>query len=247
MIMEDDVDWDVMIKSQMTELARGTRFLQNVTMPTLSPYGDDWNIISTGHCGVNNRIDRDRNYWVVNEDPTVITPAQREWSRKPNLSLDTLAGEHTRLVFNPYKFTCLTSYALSIQGAAQILYDQSILPHAKPIDLALSDMCKREDYGINTCISAYPMITGRHRPAGDLSRDSDRTTIASGVRKVALTDYLVFPVRVNIEALLKSKATVKAQNQEHALVKEIDFKTLKLPSGQGFSIRMDDFTKVAAV
>lgn len=243
MIMEDDVDWDVMIKSQMIEFAHGTRYLQNVTSPTLSPYGDDWSIISTGHCGLWNRIGEDQKYWVVDDDPTVVVPDQRKWSRRPNLTPAAISGNRTRLVFNPYQMSCLASYAVSIKGAARILYDQSILPHAKGIDSGLGGMCKGAEYGRNTCIGVYPMITGVHRPAGDASRDSDRKKLSSGYRKTAISDNLVYPVRLNLDNLLKGSTIVKAQNQEYALLKEVDYTELRLPSGKGFVIAPDEYVK----
>ena len=44
LIMEDDADWDVLLKPQLVEFAHGTRYLQGVKVQTTqSPYGDDWN------------------------------------------------------------------------------------------------------------------------------------------------------------------------------------------------------------
>ncbi|KAF5854720.1 hypothetical protein ETB97_000469, partial [Aspergillus alliaceus] len=40
LIFEDDADWDVSLKSQLVEFARGARALQNTTTVPVSPYGD---------------------------------------------------------------------------------------------------------------------------------------------------------------------------------------------------------------
>ncbi len=72
MIWEDDVDWDVMVKTQMTEFARGTRHLQDAVAPMESPYGDGWDILTVGHCGLANDVSEDQRYWVIENDPTAI-------------------------------------------------------------------------------------------------------------------------------------------------------------------------------
>lgn len=242
MIMEDDVDWDVMIKAQMTEFARGTRHLQKTTGQAHSPYGDGWDILSMGHCGLWNKVGEDQEYWTTKDDPTVVIPSQRQWWRKPNLSPEPLSGNYTRLVFSPYKLACLASYAVSLPGAARILYDQAIQPNAQGIDSGLSAMCKRQEYGFNSCLGAYPMITGVHRPAGDMTKESDRRKIEPGrIRKFAQSDNLVFPVRLNLGSLLRGITVVKAQFPEFALVKEIDTATFQLPRGVPAFIKRTDF------
>ena len=42
MVFEDDADWDVLIKKQMMEVARGTQYIQGVDTTSHSPYGDAW-------------------------------------------------------------------------------------------------------------------------------------------------------------------------------------------------------------
>ncbi|KAF2838870.1 glycosyltransferase family 25 protein [Patellaria atrata CBS 101060] len=244
MIMEDDVDWDVMIKAQMTEFARGTRYLQKSVSPTHSPYGDGWDILSTGHCGIWNKVREDQDYWVSENDPTVVVPIQREWWRKPNLTPPALAGDRSRVVMSPYQLSCLASYAVSLRGAARIIYDQAILPNAQGIDSGLGAICKRHEYGFNSCLAAYPMITGVHRPAGDMTRESDRKTLRTGrVREKAQSDNLMFPVRMNLGSLLLGDTVVKAQWPDHAMVQELDTRTYELPRGRGVFVRGDEYIK----
>jgi hypothetical protein len=232
MILEDDADWDVTIKAQMTEFARGTRYLQKSSGPTHSPYGDGWDILTTGHCGLENKVGKNQDYWVTKDDPTVVTPKQREWQRNPNLSPSALNGKYSRLVFSPHALACAASYAISLPGAARMLYDQAILPNAQGIDSSLSAFCRKQEYGHSSCLATYPMITGVHLPAGDMARDSDRRTIKPGrMRKVAQSDHLMFPVRLNLDVILRGDTLVKAQFPEFALVKEIDISTFQLPRG----------------
>lgn len=242
MVMEDDVDWDIMIKAQMTEVARGARYLQKAPHSAHSPYGDNWDLLVTGHCGVWNKVGEDQEYWVIKDDPTVIPPELRRWSRKPNLTPKAFSGNHTRVVFSPYHFTCTGSYAISLSGAARVLYDQAILPNARGIDMGLGGICKRHEYGFSTCLGTHPMITGIHHQAGNVAKDSDRKEIAAAPdRKVALSDNLVYPVRLNLENLLKGESMVKAQYPEHAMLKEIDISTLELPKGSLAFVKKGDY------
>ena len=244
MIMEDDVDWDIMIKAQMTEFARGTRYIQRASKTIHSPYGDGWDIISTGHCGLGNTISEDQDYWVTENDPTVIGLKEQTWSRKPNLTPAGISGDRTRLVFSANRFTCLASYAISLQGAARILYDQQILPNAVPIDLALANICRKSVYGFNSCLAAYPMITGTHQPAGDPTKQSDRKDMKPGAySKFAVSRGLVFPVRLNLGGLLKGETVFKAQNPEQSLLTEIDIQTLELPKGRPAFVRASEYIK----
>ena len=243
MIWEDDVDWDVMVKAQLTEFARGTRYLQHTVPPTHSPYGDGWDVLSVGHCGALNHLSNDQDYWVIHDDPTVIDVNHRFWGMgyRPNVSPPGLSGNRTRLVFSNARFYCLASYAVSLQGAAHILYDQAILPNAKGIDLGIGRMCARRLYGDNRCLTAYPMLFGVHKPAGNTSKESDRVARPGEVRKVAQSENLVYPVRPNVGSLLKGETIIKAQWPEQAMLKEIDTSKLELPTGGPLHVTMDEY------
>ncbi len=244
MVMEDDVDWDVMIKAQMTEVARGTRYLQRAPASAHSPYGDNWDLLVTGHCGMWNKVGEDQEYWVIKDDPTVIPPNQRGWWRKPNLTPPAFAGNHTRVLLSPYHFTCTGSYAISLSGAARALYDQAVLPNAKSIDTGLGAICKRHEYGFSTCLGTYPMITGIHHQAGNVAKESDRKEIAAAPdRKFASSDNLIYPVRLNLGNLLKGQTVVKAQIPENAMLQEIDISTLELPKGSPAFVKKNEYIK----
>ncbi|KAF2788668.1 glycosyltransferase family 25 protein, partial [Melanomma pulvis-pyrius CBS 109.77] len=175
LVLEDDVDWDVLLKGQMTEFARGTRFLQNATLPMHSPYGDNWDLMTLGHNGVNNKPNKDQQYWITKDDPTVMAPSQQMWGRKPDLSAPSLAGDRTRLVFEVSKMTATRAYAVSLRGAARLLYDQSMIPNAQAIDLAMAKLCRYDNnWGSAFCLGAYPMLFGRYMAIGPINKDSDR-------------------------------------------------------------------------
>jgi hypothetical protein len=103
LIFEDDADWDVNIKAQLVEFARGTRYiLEQETKSPVSPYGDGWDVLWLGNCGTKNREDKDQRYWVVHNDPTAIPQTLWQYARRqPNLTPPALNGTFTRVVYAP--------------------------------------------------------------------------------------------------------------------------------------------------
>lgn len=57
LIMEDDMDWDVRLKSQFIQFIHSARYIQSSSFPSSlaytssSPYGNNWDLIWLGHCG----------------------------------------------------------------------------------------------------------------------------------------------------------------------------------------------------
>lgn len=243
LILEDDADWDVTLKSQLVEFARGTSSLQESDGKTqqnnrenkvvLSPYGEDWDLLWVGHCGARNREDEDQNYYVIRDDPTAVPQDLWGWPRRqPNLTPAALQGENTRVVFTPVRGLCTFGYALSFRGAQRLLYHQSIAGFATASDRALQRACNDRFMGFN-CIAPYPPLIGTHRAAGLTSKDSDRvdtTRVAGGSREVAQTAMIVFSTRLNYQKLINSDGKVKSQWPNRTKLPEMDQKT-ELPRG----------------
>ncbi|ORX96857.1 hypothetical protein BCR34DRAFT_578395 [Clohesyomyces aquaticus] len=252
LIFEDDADWDVFLRAQLTDFARGTRYLTNATLPMLSPYGDDWDVLTIGHTGVDNKPGRDGSYWVTENDPTVIVESRRTWGRKPDLSVKALNGPHTRLVHTVRKMTGTASYAISMRGASRALYDQSMMPNAEPIDVALSNLCRQERWTKDFCIGSYPMLIGRYRAAGPRDKDSDRRAEANvaepgsehqshSERLEPESEFTVFPVSLNIKRLMMGEMVIPANVPEKDLLKEIDLRTFVLPEGKPVFVRTKEY------
>lgn len=59
LIMEDDVDWDVDLRSRQMELVvnnvRNFTGVRSDDLLTISPYGDAWDVLWLGHCGAEMR------------------------------------------------------------------------------------------------------------------------------------------------------------------------------------------------
>lgn len=247
LILEDDADWDVTIKSQLVEFARGTRFIQEPSGKNLrtagSPYGDDWDLLWVGHCGTRNRETEDQRYYIIRDDPTAVP--QHLWRyprRQPNFTPLSLAGKHSRAVFTPVRGLCTFGYALSLRGARRLLYHQSIAGHAAASDRALQRACNDRFMGFN-CIAPYPPLVGTHRAAGSTAKDSDRedtSNVRGGYREKGETGMIVFSARLNMERLMGPNNTVISQWPEKTMVEEMDH-TAELPKGVGVWVSKDQY------
>lgn len=113
LIMEDDVDLDVRIKSQMPEFAKGVRTISKVPLsqPQDSPYGDNWDVLWPGHCGEVAPEDDERLY-IIKNDETVASKAEQGW-----LIMLKDYPEGTRIVHRGVAPICVFAYAVSKRGA----------------------------------------------------------------------------------------------------------------------------------
>ena len=211
LIFEDDADWDVALKYQMVEFARGSRFLLNTPLrkQPKSPYGEGWDMLWLGHCGIlEQRSDPRR--WIITDDATV-TPSEFHNDNVDTPTLEPFGKEHTRMVFRSANGCCVAAYALSLSGARKTLNMMSLRAWDGPVDWGWNDLC-RDGITNFICIAPFPQLFGAHRPAGNQSRWSDIETIPGKdhVGK-AHSLYLVFPTRLNIEALLTGSTRFHSQ------------------------------------
>lgn len=225
LIMEDDMDWDVRLRSQLEEVAKGTReLLDPDSEDPHSPYGDNWDILWIGHCGEpfpefleENRdkpLDHPgmqymRHKYVIENDATVPPPEHTTGL------VDFHAHPHTRWVHITAAPICTFAYALSQQGARKVLFDLSVDRLAGAFDNALAGLCRRAvaavgeenvegDRGLDTkCVSVTPPVFFHHKPRGRVAGDSD---IQGGggdeVREKGTTENIVWSARNNIRNMI---------------------------------------------
>lgn len=155
--MESDADWDMRIHQSMESLAPGVRkiadfpFDKNINKVNAreQPYGDGWDLIWLGHCGMN-AVGNTRQYSF--DDPST-QPARFEfkiWDSFNNYQHPV----GTRAVFQVHAGVCSTGYAVSQAGARKLIKHFKEVDN--PIDLKLSNICK-EAYDM-MCVGVYPMI-----------------------------------------------------------------------------------------
>ncbi|KAK0644380.1 hypothetical protein B0T16DRAFT_378419 [Cercophora newfieldiana] len=133
--------------------------------PTLTPYGDDWDVLWLGHCGTEfpkksamakvddakketHDHDGDKPYQTsllritIPNDPTVPTPENLK--PHPFALKDALSEEyppHTRIVHASSATTCTQAYAVSQQGARKLLWQFGLQTLTNGWDFMLKDWC----------------------------------------------------------------------------------------------------------
>ncbi|KAG9251697.1 family 25 glycosyltransferase [Emericellopsis atlantica] len=230
LIMEDDVDWDVHIKSQLQAAALGARHVlgQNPTSSS-SPYGDDWDLLWLGHCGepfpenleeisglneeAKARISSKFN--IENDD--TVPPYQHvstlvDWAKYP---------PGTRIVHRTAAPICSFAYAVSQRGARRLLHALSIEGLSMAFDNSLAQLCRdavfdlargQEQHYVMKCISINPTTMFHHKSKGLLSGDSDIQNHGQGgeMREKGFTESIMWSTRLNLKNLLTGQS-VEAQ------------------------------------
>ena len=218
--MEGDVDWDVRIHSMARDFAVSSSALLKDPSATLdfrdlpsaahdqtSPYGDNWDVLWLGHCGMSlPEKGKGKGRVIQYNDPTVAeTQYLHSWDFKRPTPL-MIYPNHTRVVTHESKGVCSLAYAVSRAGARKLLYNLGLRLLDLPFDLMLKNFCEEaHGNGKHMCLSAIPQLFDAHRPAGPTLGDTDMRD-RPGFRKKAVTRNLRWSVRMNMEKILRGDA-----------------------------------------
>ncbi|KAI5456865.1 hypothetical protein BGZ63DRAFT_516478 [Mariannaea sp. PMI_226] len=242
LIMEDDADWDVRIKSQLRDFALSTHALiqpladappgsyadptflnpaehmedpvpeipfDNLPAtipPVTSPYGDDWDLLWLGHCGMlfpwpgNPNLPKGR---VIHLNDETVAQKQYLYSVTPPFTLVDDYPHHTRAVNHVQDGVCTLGYAVSQRGARKLLHDVGLMDLERPIDILLAYFCTG-DHGrsFHTCLGIQPGIFQHHRAAGPINASSDIGDHGAGFREKSNTDMIRWSVLLNADEIL---------------------------------------------
>ncbi|KAK2761269.1 hypothetical protein FQN54_001791 [Arachnomyces sp. PD_36] len=210
LIMEDDADWDVTIKTQLQSFALAVRALQGTgNTPTTSPYGDDWDVLWLGHCGLECKTDIP--VFLTPNDPTILPPHHflPYWRDPPPVD----RPDHARLTCVASDGVCSVVYAVSYHGAQKILSALSVDPSVvaneidtgAQFDVSLGRMCGN---GYLRCFAPYPSLTGGYQPAGPVAKSSDIHQ-EHGNKEEASSSGVKYSTMLNINRILNGD-TVRA-------------------------------------
>lgn len=230
-IMEDDSDWDVNLKAQMTQFARGTRLLQGGQEQSFSPYGDHWDMLWLGHCGMKSiREERGQQpiFYVIPNDPTVRPPQYKADFVNPKLSEKPDFQAH-RLVFTGEGPICSWSLAFTWDGARKALTALSMVGVDEPVDLGYNFLCSGILNVPINCYSTYPSIMGTWTQKGPASRDSDIIDYESEWHE-ASSQSMVYSTMLNMLQLANNSTRMRAQWPDVAHP-QIDLKSFQIPNG----------------
>lgn len=197
------MDWDLGLKNQLVDIARGGRFLSNQTGAiSHSPYGDNWDVLWLGHCG--NRIRESNNQrFAIHQDPTV-PPLHRihtPWDgQSPGNYEWRING--TRSVFHSGGGSCSWAYAVRYAGAQKLVKAMSVDPFNNGFDNGLGGLCGS---GKLNCLGIWPPLFGAYAPVGDEDKESDINQQAGNFRDEARTHNIAYSVKLNLDILIKGE------------------------------------------
>ncbi|KAL9112353.1 MAG: hypothetical protein Q9187_007791 [Circinaria calcarea] len=216
--MEDDVDWDVRLKYLLKDFALSAHALaQNsdssniefgnlpqTTPPKISPYGDDWDLLWLGHCGMKLP---GAGLVVHSNDPSVPEPQYlHSWDKDERTPLGTYPA-HTRVVMRQSTASvCSLAYAISQRGARKLLYGLGLKKLDAPFDVMLRAWCQGSDgYEQHICPGVLPQLFDHHRRRGPKSVDSDISKPNEAYRDKPVTLNIRWSVRMNMEKMLRGE------------------------------------------
>ncbi|MCJ1393115.1 hypothetical protein MMC18_005987 [Xylographa bjoerkii] len=216
LIMEDDADWDVRLKCLLKDFARSYNALArnpdaatldfdglpSTQPPSISPYGDDWDLLWLGHCGMHLPS---RGLAIHQNDVSVPEIKHlRSWDINEYTPL-AVYPPHTRVVMRQVNMpVCSLVYALSQRGARKLLYSLSLRKFDSSYDVMLRAWCQGFDGNeVHVCPGVLPQLFDHYRRAGSKTVDSDISEPNQEVREKEETLNIRWSVRLNMEKLLR--------------------------------------------
>ena len=177
--------------------------LPETVKPSVSPYGDSWDLLWLGHCGVN--FPKPENKYlpkgrVIHRNDVTVAPKKNLWSFAQPFHLVEDYPEHTRGISFAQDGVCTLSYAVSQRGAQRILREIALKPVTQPVDLALATFCNG-DLGESQCLGVNPPFFAHHRTVGPLSAGTDIGDHGDGYRDKAFSDIVRYSVMLNSEVI----------------------------------------------
>lgn len=174
--------------------------------PKVSPYGDDWDLLWLGHCGMHFPFESKENLpkgRVIHENDDTVAKKKYLWTFNKPFTLKDKYPEHTRAVHHTQEGVCSLGYALSQKGARKLLYEVGTKDVTDAFDILLRFYCEgTHGRGKQTCLTTQPALIHHHRPAGPKSAGSDISNFGEGFREKSSTDMVRLSVRLNAAKLL---------------------------------------------
>ncbi|KAI0200218.1 hypothetical protein F4808DRAFT_430068 [Astrocystis sublimbata] len=183
--------------------------LQATQAPLGSPYGDEWDVLWLGHCGMHfpfadsKLIPKGR---VVMSDDT--TPQlQHLWTVSDTNDLKEQYPNHTRVTHHVQDGICSLGYAVTQRSARKLLHELGLKRVNTAFDIMLRWFCEGTgdpNRGYHNCLTTQPSLFQIHLTAGPKKYNSDISDHGEGEEE-AKTEVIRMSVKMNAEALLDGK------------------------------------------
>jgi hypothetical protein len=224
--MEDDVDWDYRLKDLLRDFAvssngwlnrdseNNIQFSSLPTSPLLStsPYGDGWDLLWLGHCGV--FLPADSAAVLHENDDSVPQQKYLHSFEETDLTPLQIFPEHTRAVFKQSAATCSLVYAVSQESARSLLNVMGLQLLEGAFDLGLRGWCEGKDgRDSKTCLTVLPQLFDHHRRIGAKHAESDISDHGDDFRDKAFTPNIRVSVRMNMDKILRGEPPSNYEDQ----------------------------------
>ncbi|EJP63114.1 LPS glycosyltransferase, putative [Beauveria bassiana ARSEF 2860] len=183
--------------------------LPNTALPHKSPYGDDWDLLWVGNCGLHfpfpksTTIPKGR---VIHRGDETVAPKKNLWSINRPFTLLEEYPAHTRAVSHAQEGVCTLGYALSHRGARRIMQEIALKPVTDAYDILLRFFCEgTRGRKKGLCLAPQPPYFHHHRPAGPMSAMSDIGDHEGDFRKDPMTDMVRWSVRLNSDRIIDGR------------------------------------------
>ncbi|KAJ0422252.1 hypothetical protein BJY00DRAFT_79866 [Aspergillus carlsbadensis] len=191
LILEDDVDWDISIREEMVAIAEAVRQLTHTKKGEAAPYGKDWDVLWVGLCAET----WDKDFETVYVDDETACPASKYVGLAKG-PMDRLGGSRPqRVVFHSGAPICTFAYALSREGAKNVLLDVGA-GKDEAFDIALMNGCRERNL---TCISVMPELFRHYKPSpnltGSLVNSGDDRKVVEVETEMGFTENIVQSAR----------------------------------------------------
>lgn len=191
--------------------------------PNISPYGDNWDLLWTGHCGMHFPFEDDPlipKGRVIHRDDETVAQKQYLWTFNIPFTLKEKYPEHTRAVHHVQEGVCSLGYAVSQKGARKLLQEIGLKDLTDGFDILLRFFCEgSKGRQRHNCLTVQPALFHHHRAAGALSASSDIGDHGAGFRDSSSTDMVRWSVRLNADVLLEGGTNIIDQYPDTSEVK----------------------------
>lgn len=186
--------------------------LPGTVPPKFSPYGDNWDFLWVGHCGMRlpskfvpngDKIPKGR---VVRYGDVTVPQMQHLHMVSSVNDLKEEYEHHTRVVSHVQDGICSLGYAITQAGARKLLYSIGLRDVDDGYDILLRQYCEGSNgRAYHNCLTALPSLFHHHRSEGLLAAESDISDHGKGYQKKAHTDVVRWSTRMNWQVLLDGR------------------------------------------
>ncbi|KAI1259558.1 glycosyltransferase family 25 protein [Xylariaceae sp. FL1019] len=173
LILEDDVDWDIRLKSQMQLISDNVRAFTDTPDDDTTPFGLDWDVLWLGHCGSlidDGMIPPPISY---RDETRCETELYSGWSKR---FIREKIEEGHRLVQTAGSTTvCTFGYGVTKKSVMKLL-DLLGKGAGMAYDLQLQDLCREKKL---RCLLVNPQVFNHYEPPAS---EGDQSLVHAGDR-----------------------------------------------------------------